>query len=221
MSEKATMTTIIGRHEDRIRPKYEERYGRYIWCIKVPKTISGSREIILFADEVTNEQGALTFWQTTEPTDAYMTERVELPKKHLTLTLGPGMWIACYAASCIDTSAIAVTHWDGEVLDEFGEVREERRREKQKEHKGKNEAKAPMRHEKAERQPIAAKLRYTILARDGYACVLCGSKGARNGWGLELDHIVPASRGGKATADNLRTLCKMCNRGKGDSVGAE
>ena len=31
---------------------------------------------------------------------------------------------------------------------------------------------------------------------------------------LEVDHIVPVSKGGKTEADNLQTLCWRCNRSK-------
>lgn len=40
----------------------------------------------------------------------------------------------------------------------------------------------------------------------GPACVRCGATDR-----LELDHIVPRFAGGKATADNVQTLCKSCN----------
>lgn len=63
------------------------------------------------------------------------------------------------------------------------------------------------------REPIGLSLRYEILNRDKFKCVLCGntSKESR----LEVDHIVPVSSGGKTTRKNLRTLCFKCNRGKG------
>jgi hypothetical protein len=32
---------------------------------------------------------------------------------------------------------------------------------------------------------------------------------------LEIDHIQPESRGGKATIENLQLLCRNCNRTKG------
>lgn len=60
-----------------------------------------------------------------------------------------------------------------------------------------------------QRESIAPGLRRAILDRDGYACVLCGDTRA-----LELDHIEPASRGGVTTPENLRVLCRPCNRRK-------
>ncbi len=60
-------------------------------------------------------------------------------------------------------------------------------------------------------------LRYSILKRDGFRCCICGSSQA-DGVKLEVDHIIPVSKGGKTIADNLQTLCERCNRGKGNSL---
>uniref|UniRef100_UPI00111C32C3 HNH endonuclease n=1 Tax=Mycobacterium avium TaxID=1764 RepID=UPI00111C32C3 len=35
---------------------------------------------------------------------------------------------------------------------------------------------------------------------------------------LEVDHIVPISKGGMSTPDNLQTLCWRCNRTKSNKV---
>lgn len=43
----------------------------------------------------------------------------------------------------------------------------------------------------------------------GTSCGRCGSTER-----LELDHIVPRFAGGKASADNVQTLCKKCNSRK-------
>jgi len=62
-----------------------------------------------------------------------------------------------------------------------------------------------------ETEPVPERLRYQILKRDR-RCVLCGvgPKEAR----LEVDHIVPRSKGGSNELTNLQTLCDGCNRGK-------
>ena len=64
-------------------------------------------------------------------------------------------------------------------------------------------------------------LRREIWDRDKGHCVLCGSevrgkldKYDRSDCIGEIDHIVPLSRGGRTEADNLRLLCKRCNRTK-------
>lgn len=50
-----------------------------------------------------------------------------------------------------------------------------------------------------------------IFDRDGHRCVACGSRNH-----LTLDHVVPLSKGGNDTEDNLQTLCKSCNSRKKD-----
>lgn len=52
--------------------------------------------------------------------------------------------------------------------------------------------------------------RQAIFHRDDFKCVLCGSDE-----NLTVDHIIPISKGGTETLDNLRTLCKSCNSKKG------
>ena len=62
---------------------------------------------------------------------------------------------------------------------------------------------------------VTRAMRYDVLRRDGFACVRCG-RGRADGAKLHIDHIVPVSRGGKSTMDNLQTLCENCNCGKGN-----
>jgi 5-methylcytosine-specific restriction endonuclease McrA len=69
----------------------------------------------------------------------------------------------------------------------------------------------------ASRRPIPLDLRWRILRRDHFRCAACGkSPATQPGLDLEIDHIVPVSRGGKNGEDNLRALCGECNRGKND-----
>jgi hypothetical protein len=56
------------------------------------------------------------------------------------------------------------------------------------------------------------KLRPSILRRDGMRCTYCGSDG--NGTPLHCDHVLPKSRGGKSTPDNLVAACLSCNSRK-------
>jgi CRISPR/Cas system Type II protein with McrA/HNH and RuvC-like nuclease domain len=53
--------------------------------------------------------------------------------------------------------------------------------------------------------------RARIYKRDNYECVYCGSNKS-----LTLDHVIPKSKGGKNTWENLVTSCFKCNLKKGD-----
>jgi hypothetical protein len=69
------------------------------------------------------------------------------------------------------------------------------------------------------RRTPGLRLRMRVLKRDRFRCVLCGaSPSARETVELEIDHILPWSKGGKTNAGNLQTLCSDCNRGKSDRV---
>lgn len=65
---------------------------------------------------------------------------------------------------------------------------------------------------RVERGKVSNKMRFSIYKRDGYRCKICGRKD-----NLEIDHIKPIAKGGKSTYDNLQTLCKSCNKIKGDT----
>ena len=55
--------------------------------------------------------------------------------------------------------------------------------------------------------------RQNVFKRDSHECLYCGSKKD-----LTLDHVLPKSRGGKSTWNNLATACKKCNSIKGDKT---
>ncbi len=59
---------------------------------------------------------------------------------------------------------------------------------------------------------VKQKTKNQVKQRDG-KCVECGSLKE-----LTVDHIIPLSRGGLNTPDNLRTLCGQCNRRKGNRI---
>ncbi len=66
---------------------------------------------------------------------------------------------------------------------------------------------------------ISITLRYQIMKRDNFKCVLCGASPAKDPTiELHIDHIIPWSKGGESTIDNLQTLCSVCNLGKRDSM---
>ncbi len=58
--------------------------------------------------------------------------------------------------------------------------------------------------------------RQNIFKRDNGCCQYCFA--AED---LTLDHVIPKSRGGKSTWDNLVTACKRCNSKKGDFTPQE
>lgn len=59
-------------------------------------------------------------------------------------------------------------------------------------------------------------VRFTVLKRDRYKCVLCGeSPPTHITCNLHVDHIVALAQGGGNEITNLRTLCDSCNLGKG------
>ena len=68
---------------------------------------------------------------------------------------------------------------------------------------------------RVERGKVSNKMRFSIDARDHYRCRICGRSGNQDF--LEIDHIKPISKGGKSTYDNLQTLCRRCNKEKGDT----
>ena len=62
---------------------------------------------------------------------------------------------------------------------------------------------------------MSPKLRFEILRRDGFTCQYCGKTGTEKE--LEIDHVVPFSKGGTNDEGNLITSCFDCNRGKRDT----
>ncbi len=70
-----------------------------------------------------------------------------------------------------------------------------------------------------QRSLMTPSLRYDIMKRDNFCCVLCGAS-ANDGVKLHVDHILPVSKGGLTEESNLRTLCEDCNLGKRDKYDA-
>lgn len=66
------------------------------------------------------------------------------------------------------------------------------------------------------RKSIAPTLRYRVLAACQFKCVYCGAGPESR---LEVDHILPVSKGGGNYLSNLTTACYACNRGKAARAG--
>jgi hypothetical protein len=62
------------------------------------------------------------------------------------------------------------------------------------------------------RKAISKKMRFEIFKRDNFTCQYCSAKPPNIP--LEIDHILPVSKGGDNSKDNLITSCFDCNRGK-------
>jgi 5-methylcytosine-specific restriction endonuclease McrA len=58
--------------------------------------------------------------------------------------------------------------------------------------------------------------RREVLRRDNHACQYCGS-----GKRLTLDHVIPRSKGGQHTWNNVVAACERCNSKKGDRLPQE
>ena len=70
-----------------------------------------------------------------------------------------------------------------------------------------------------QRALMTAKLRERIKVRDNFTCQICSlSTSDEKNLLLEIDHIVPLSKGGKSTEYNLQVLCWRCNRSKGAKI---
>lgn len=65
------------------------------------------------------------------------------------------------------------------------------------------------------KRDINLRLRFTVMKRDNFKCCMCGRSPATTlGLELHIDHIIPWSKGGETSIDNLHTLCSDCNLGK-------
>lgn len=53
--------------------------------------------------------------------------------------------------------------------------------------------------------------RRAVFARDDWSCQYCGSRSS-----LTVDHVIPRSKGGPSSWENIVASCAPCNRRKGD-----
>ena len=72
---------------------------------------------------------------------------------------------------------------------------------------------------KRQRSKMTSSLREYIKQRDHYTCQICGDSVYKNpDIILEIDHIIPVSKGGETVEYNLQTLCRTCNRRKSNKM---
>ncbi|HWZ48783.1 MAG TPA: HNH endonuclease [Herbaspirillum sp.] len=68
-----------------------------------------------------------------------------------------------------------------------------------------------------DKRGISLGVRFQVLNRDRFKCVLCGDSPSSNPTCvLHVDHIIPWSKGGRTSIENLRSLCGSCNIGRGN-----
>jgi 5-methylcytosine-specific restriction endonuclease McrA len=58
--------------------------------------------------------------------------------------------------------------------------------------------------------------RRAVFARDSWTCQYCGSRA-----NLTVDHVIPRSKGGGSSWENIVASCAPCNRRKGDRFMAQ
>lgn len=63
------------------------------------------------------------------------------------------------------------------------------------------------------RDPIPDHVKLVVWARDGGACVHCGSRQE-----LHFDHVIPVAKGGGNSVENIQILCQACNLRKSDKI---
>lgn len=114
------------------------------------------------------------------------------------MILSSGKWYTINKASLWDGAPSRVEYWAG-VIHNPSSSDDDKKQTKE-----------------YQKSKMNKSLRFQVLKRDDYRCQACG-KGADTEK-LEVDHIIPVSKGGKTEIDNLQTLCHSCNSGKSDSV---
>lgn len=82
--------------------RFPERRGQFYWCIKVPKNICPKGEIYAYADHIYVHDGVLILEHKWE--------------EEYQINIAFRDWLCFFAASVMDGHAIAVEHWEGEVL---------------------------------------------------------------------------------------------------------
>lgn len=66
----------------------------------------------------------------------------------------------------------------------------------------------------AKRPPIPQDVKDVVYNRDNGICVICGARDD-----LQFDHIIPFSKGGATSIENLQILCQKCNLEKSNHIG--
>lgn len=67
------------------------------------------------------------------------------------------------------------------------------------------------------RRCVSPKKRMDVFQKYKFKCAYCGATSS-DGISLEVDHIIPISKGGSNELENLQILCRPCNSGKSDRI---
>lgn len=76
-----------------------------------------------------------------------------------------------------------------------------------------------LRYVRPKRKTAVQFTRANIYARDNYKCQYCGTSCSNSE--LTFDHVLPVSRGGQRTWENIVTCCLPCNQRKGSRTPEE
>lgn len=63
-------------------------------------------------------------------------------------------------------------------------------------------------------QGIPEHVKVAVFQRDGGQCRQCGYAGSY----IEYDHVIPRSKGGQNTVENIQLLCRQCNLKKSNRI---
>lgn len=72
----------------------------------------------------------------------------------------------------------------------------------------------PYSHRRVSSGYVSGSIRFDVLKRAKHRCELCGVSAKDKA--LEVDHIIPRSKGGEDTISNFQALCYSCNATKGN-----
>jgi hypothetical protein len=68
---------------------------------------------------------------------------------------------------------------------------------------------------------VSERLRAQVSRADHHCCAYCQTSEANSGIPLTIDHILPISKGGKTSFENLCLACFTCNEFKGTLIEAD
>ena len=61
--------------------------------------------------------------------------------------------------------------------------------------------------------------RMEIIKRDNFSCYICNKLLEIKE--IELDHLIPVSKGGNSSSENIAVSCRDCNRGRGNRISSD